>query len=149
MIPNEALKIIQHTRFEGAFWNILNSTLQDTSKISVEFEKSVFVLIPKEKQPSPFDYRPITVLNTVSKLQEIITCFWILKTLFALTQKKQFLYPLNKTAINSNVGVLTKFGFLISSTIQYHRQKKISIFSVPLIWKKLMTRHQFTQLCTS
>ena len=35
-ISNEALKIIQHTKFEGALQNILNSTLQDPSTIPVE-----------------------------------------------------------------------------------------------------------------
>ena len=71
-IPNKTLKMIQHTKFEGALQKILNFTLQDPSKIPAEWQKSEVVLIPKEKQPSSLEYRPITLLNTVSKLQEII-----------------------------------------------------------------------------
>ena len=56
-ISNETLKMIQHTKFEGALQNILNSTLQDPSKIPVEWKKSKAVLIPKEKQPSLLEYR--------------------------------------------------------------------------------------------
>ena len=47
-IPNEALKMIQHTKFGGALQNILNSTLQDPSKIPADWKKAKLSSFPKK-----------------------------------------------------------------------------------------------------
>ena len=68
-IPNEVLKALPDAARE-LLCTYFNHMLRDPTTIPVDWYTSLVVMIPKEEDPAPLDYRPITLLSCVAKCLE-------------------------------------------------------------------------------
>ena len=68
-IPNEVLKALPEVAV-SRLCDYFNGMLENPETIPEDWYKSLVVMIPKEDQPEPLDFRPITLLSCVAKCLE-------------------------------------------------------------------------------
>jgi hypothetical protein len=144
-IPNEVWKTLPMDAYDELAAN-LTCILQDPHVMPPSWKESDVALLPKQDNPSPLDFRPITLLQSSAKLLEIIVWIRIKELMYNdLESTGGTFIPFEQGGFVLERGTMEQ-SWILEISNQYYRRKKKPLFVAFLDIKKAYDSCPFSMI---